>query len=512
MDSQRGQEGKRILFDEFHARWNPSTQLNQIIFELEGRGYIIGYSGERIDSSVLSGYDALVLSYPSRGFEDYEKEAIRSFVESGGGLIIFGEDGELMGAEGIIGPINDISGMFGIQFNSDVVVDKENVVPTPVELGHEIVISTFGRHSVTKNVRAIGYIKGCSLDLQSPAVGLAFGNEETTTAGEKTGKNVVILAATEEGAGRVLAIGDTDFIIGGTNRYRGLDGFLPFMDNEKLGLNMFEWASTKTTDGDRDGDGVSNSSDQCYNPGCTLVDSQGCPKDSDGDGVRDCDDDCPSEYGTTDNGCPSGEEDSDGDGVPDSQDGCYNPGCTLVDSQGCPKDSDGDGVRDCDDDCPSEYGTTDNGCPSGEEDSDGDGVPDSQDGCYNPGCTLVDSQGCPKDSDGDGVVDCDDDCPSEYSTTSDGCPSSPVSFSNTYMIAILGAVIIIVVVIIVIFVVMQKKGKKTEVKREVGKKEEITEETKVRKIICPFCKNEIEEDWVSCPHCGTKLKGDTRIY
>ncbi len=395
MGSQRGQEGKRILFDEFHARWNPSTQLNQIIFELEGRGYIIGYSGERIDSSVLSGYDALVLSYPSRGFEDYEKEAIKSFVESGGGLIIFGEDGELMGAEGIIGPINDISGMFGIQFNSDVVFDKENVVPTPYELGREIVISTFGRHSVTKNVRAIGYIKGCSLDLQPPAVGLAFGNEETT-AGEKTGEDVVILAAVEEGAGRVLAIGDTDFIIGGTNRYRGLDGFLPFMDNEKLGLNMFEWASTKTTDGDRDGDGVLNSSDQCYNPGCTIVDSQGCPKDTDGDGV----------------------------------------------------------------------------------------------------------------------VDCDDDCPSEYSTTSDGCPSpSPsFSFSNTYMIAILGAVIIIVVIIIIIFVVMQKKGKKKEVKREVGKKEEITEETKVRKIICPFCKNEIEEDWVSCPHCGTKLKGDTRIY
>jgi len=462
MDSQRGQEGKRILFDEFHARWNPSTQLNQIIFELEGRGYIIGYSQERIDSSVLSGYDALVLSYPSRGFEDYEKEAIRSFVENGGGLIIFGEDGELMGAEGIIAPINDISGMFGIQFNSDVVVDKENIVPTPYEVGQEIVISTFGRHSVTKNVRAIGYIKGCSLNLQSPAEGLAFGNEETTAAGEKTGKDVVILAAAEDGAGRVLAIGDTDFIIGGTNRYRGLDGFLPFMDNEKLGLNMFEWASTKTTDGDRDSDGVLNSSDQCYNPGCTIVDSQGCPKDSDGDGVRDCDDDCPSEYGTADNGCPGGDVDSDGDGVPDSQDNCENPGCTIVDSQGCPKDSDEDGI-----------------------------------------------------------IDCDDNCPSEYGATGDGCPSTPFSFSNTYVIAILGAVIIIVVIIIVIFVVTQKKGKKkevkekglekTEVKREVGKKEEI-EKTKDRKIICPFCKNEIEEDWVSCPHCGTKLKGDTRIY
>ena len=70
---------------------------------------------------------------------------------------------------------------------------------------------------------------------------------------------------------------------------------------------------------DSDGDGVADSSDRCDNPGCAVVDSQGCPKDSDGDGLRDCDDEC------------------------------SNPGCYEVDSRGCPKDSDGDGLRDCDD-------------------------------------------------------------------------------------------------------------------------------------------------------------------
>jgi len=32
-------------------------------------------------------------------------------------------------------------------------------------------------------------------------------------------------------------------------------------------------------------------------------------------------------------------------------------------------------------------------------------------------------------------------------------------------------------------------------------------------LICPVCKNEIQEDWFSCPYCGVKLKqDDTQIY
>jgi DNA-directed RNA polymerase subunit RPC12/RpoP len=31
-------------------------------------------------------------------------------------------------------------------------------------------------------------------------------------------------------------------------------------------------------------------------------------------------------------------------------------------------------------------------------------------------------------------------------------------------------------------------------------------------LVCPYCKNKIEDDWSSCPYCGAKLKEDTRMY
>jgi len=36
--------------------------------------------------------------------------------------------------------------------------------------------------------------------------------------------------------------------------------------------------------------------------------------------------------------------------------------------------------------------------------------------------------------------------------------------------------------------------------------------TEPKRLTCPLCKNEIEEDWNSCPYCGLKLKDDTLIY
>ncbi|MBU7043828.1 MAG: thrombospondin type 3 repeat-containing protein [Theionarchaea archaeon] len=197
---------------------------------------------------------------------------------------------------------------------------------------------------------------------------------------------------------------------------------------------------------DIDGDGVPDEEDGCYNPDCNIVDSRGCPKDQDRDGVNDCDDRCPSEKGTASNdGCPA--TDRDADGVPDDEDGCYNPGCSIVDSQGCPRDSDSDGLTDCEDECPNQYGEHRNeGCPETVADADADGVPDGQDNCYNPGCTLVDSRGCPWDSDSDGLTDCEDNCPNQAGTrANNGCPEQEASCLGTVILGILmlmGGVII----------------------------------------------------------------------
>jgi len=63
----------------------------------------------------------------------------------------------------------------------------------------------------------------------------------------------------------------------------------------------------------------------------------------------------------------------------------------------------------------SQYGSASDECEfyvveDKPSDSDNDGVPDDRDDCYNPGCSIVDSWGCPRDSDGDGLDDCEDDC------------------------------------------------------------------------------------------------------
>ncbi len=276
--------------------------------------------------------------------------------------------------------------------------------------------------------------------------------------------------------------------------------------------------SGPTESEDTDDDGVPDKEDNCYNPDCNIVDSRGCPKDSDKDGVNECDDSCPNEKGSSANdGCPVGDKDNDG--VTDDRDSCYNPGCTPVDSQGCPKDSDSDNIRDCDDNCPSEAGPSSNdGCPVG--DKDGDGVTDDRDSCYNPGCTPVDSQGCPKDSDSDGVDDCEDNCPSQYGERSNnGCPEdNPDDDGNGDMTLVLFGILGLIALVVVGIVIQKTRGPKegkglgkTEAK-ETGREEEITEKTEIKKIICPFCKNEIDANWVSCPHCGTKLADDTQIY
>ncbi|MGD2247784.1 MAG: hypothetical protein PVF58_05210 [Candidatus Methanofastidiosia archaeon] len=66
-----------------------------------------------------------------------------------------------------------------------------------------------------------------------------------------------------------------------------------------------EISSSVETDSDTDGDGVTDDRDTCYNPGCNLVDSGGCPLDSDGDSINNCEDNCPYDTGTQSNGCPS---------------------------------------------------------------------------------------------------------------------------------------------------------------------------------------------------------------
>jgi len=167
---------------------------------------------------------------------------------------------------------------------------------------------------------------------------------------------------------------------------------------------------------DKDGDGITDSKDECPDtPANLVVNRVGCPKDSDMDGVYDNMDECPNtpDHVIVDRaGCP---KDSDLDGVYDHLDQCPDtPKQFDVNPMGCPPDKDKDAVPDYKDACPDTPPNTPvdhNGCPN---DHDSDGVLDSNDNCPNtPKNTRVDKIGCPiiLDHDNDGIPDSKDQCP-----------------------------------------------------------------------------------------------------
>jgi OmpA-OmpF porin, OOP family len=132
-------------------------------------------------------------------------------------------------------------------------------------------------------------------------------------------------------------------------------------------------------EGDRDGDGIADSLDQCptvrenYNG---FEDLDGCPDDpdTDKDGVPDSRDACMLEPEDKDgyldaDGCP--DPDNDADGIPDAADKCPNDAEDpdgFEDEDGCPDDdNDGDTVADIYDECPNTPGQPSGarpGCPS----------------------------------------------------------------------------------------------------------------------------------------------------
>ncbi|MBU7037366.1 MAG: Gldg family protein [Theionarchaea archaeon] len=226
---------RRLLIDEYHASAKAS-KFSELVAELEKEGFSIELLEERIDPLTLSkeNYDALVLFAPRNEYSDEEITTIRTFVEEGGGLIMFSDGGDRMRELGITRAINQVSTMFGIQFNQDEVNDPVDQLRA---LDSNPIIRVFASHPVTEGVETIAFLWGCSLTLKPPAIPLAFGNP-TSYANEKKGKEVVVLAAAESGRGRVVAMGDYDFLVAIEDM-----SYLSYEDDRRLALNMFMWAA-----------------------------------------------------------------------------------------------------------------------------------------------------------------------------------------------------------------------------------------------------------------------------
>ena len=182
----------------------------------------------------LSSYTIIVISTPLELFEEKDITSIKTFVESGGGLMLLAEENNQNGTTLVL---NQISQEFSITFNTDRIYDDQNYY----EDVSWITLSKLPSHPVFQGVTTIVYTAGCSLSLEgddqhvlvkSSPQAYAEKYDGLVTYGRGSLPACMVFA--EFGEGRIFACGDKELF----------DTHLTFGDNLMFALNVFDWLSS----------------------------------------------------------------------------------------------------------------------------------------------------------------------------------------------------------------------------------------------------------------------------
>jgi len=282
--------GRRILFDERNLPYNEDyKEYNFSIENTKEKGYsylaeklrkqgheVYRFDTGKITLKKLRVYDILVLTRAPT-YTSEEVNAIVEFVEKGGNLLQLGNHFQFKDLE-------LVSSKFNVHYPQKVlaIVDLKNCEKENKKVPK---ISQFLDQSFTKGIRHAYFWWSTYLEPHSNGTVLAesstssFADEtpynNKKDSGEKRGPFIVLLA-TLKGKGRAVFTGDEAFM---------RNDLIDNLDNEKLALNIFEWLSETTPELDIDGDGYSlpedcNDDDPKIYPGAEET----CGKDYNCDG------------------------------------------------------------------------------------------------------------------------------------------------------------------------------------------------------------------------------------
>ncbi|MCF2136095.1 MAG: hypothetical protein K9W43_02550 [Candidatus Thorarchaeota archaeon] len=179
----------KILFDESHeangsALWAPG---NASIFS-----WMLGVNGynsstnfdQALDSGILNNYDILVLFFPMKDLTQNEIDAVHTFVNNGGGLLIVGVDTG-NGWKFTSDRLNPIAQTYGISFNSEQLRGSTTDLAT-----HNIT------HGVSSLMVDADQLWSCSLTLTGSAEPIATLDSKPIVASAKSGSGRVVAVAT----------------------------------------------------------------------------------------------------------------------------------------------------------------------------------------------------------------------------------------------------------------------------------------------------------------------------
>ncbi|MBB4661446.1 DUF6421 family protein [Conexibacter arvalis] len=241
----------RIVFDEAHGEaWTVRPEVARAIQPAHPadasyaraaellRAHdlaVAAHADGPLDAAALDGADVLVIAHPSEPAWERvvpggsprlsadELDAIEAFVARGGGLIVLGEEEQAKYGNNL----DALLGRFGIEIESRAVADWEHHEASPHWIVAELSRPAGGVDLLARVERACFY-RATTLRARDGAQVLA---RTSATASEP---HAPLLAVAEHGAGRVVALADSD-LFG--------DDCIDLHDHATLWLNLVHWAA-----------------------------------------------------------------------------------------------------------------------------------------------------------------------------------------------------------------------------------------------------------------------------
>jgi PKD repeat protein len=212
-----------------------------------------------ITASLIAPHDVIVFSLGwyaggggQRALTDAEAAALVQFVNLGKSLFLVGELGRASWSGKWRESLNRIAGNFGITFNNNMLCSSANHLSNPADPDGGVdlpIIKDISSRLLGEGVGQFSIFWGSSVGVKSPARAVARSDASSWRDTDCTWNFVInewecaqdpdqpsgvypVLAAAESGAGRILAIGDSSWM---------MNGWIDYTDNLQLAKNIFAW-------------------------------------------------------------------------------------------------------------------------------------------------------------------------------------------------------------------------------------------------------------------------------
>lgn len=243
---------KGILIDEYHSDWEwterpfdtewfgeKSTYNYYCLAEFLAQHYPLERGHEAFTPELLERFGTIVLKVPTQAYQQQEVEALVSFVERGGGLVLIGDHTNVFGSSEFL---NQVATRFDFRFVEDVTYDlltgglslwdKPRLLPHPVVQNMPTML--FGsscslRAAPTLGAAMVGYrLRTLPADYSQRSF---FPEKRLHQNGRSGAFNQAL--AVKSGKGRVAAFTDSTIF----------SNFFIFMPGKpELALGLVEWA------------------------------------------------------------------------------------------------------------------------------------------------------------------------------------------------------------------------------------------------------------------------------